>query len=152
MAKIKHIAIVTMDSEKLAKFYCDVFDMKILHASKSGATYITDGYINVALLPQSAEGKPNGLNHFGSRSMIRKTSPARWRRLASRRRVNGHAIGPMPKPAAAIPKAIISISLCTASRPWNTPPTGRKRMARRRKKKSTPNNPGRYTSNRTVAS
>ena len=65
MAKIKHIAIVTMDSEKLAKFYCDVFDMKILHASKSGATYITDGYINVALLPQSAEGKPNGLNHFG---------------------------------------------------------------------------------------
>ncbi len=43
MAKIKHIAIVTMDSEKLAKFYCDVFDMKILHASKTGATYITDG-------------------------------------------------------------------------------------------------------------
>ncbi len=65
MAKIKHIAIVTMDSEKLAKFYCEVFDMKILHASKSGATYITDGYINVALLPQKAEGKPNGLNHFG---------------------------------------------------------------------------------------
>lgn len=65
MAKIKHIAIVTMDSEKLAKFYCEVFDMKILHASKNGATYITDGYINVALLPQSAQGKPNGLNHFG---------------------------------------------------------------------------------------
>ncbi len=65
MAKIKHLAIVTMDSEKLAKFYCEVFDMKILHASKSGATYLTDGYINVALLPQKAEGKPNGLNHFG---------------------------------------------------------------------------------------
>jgi catechol 2,3-dioxygenase-like lactoylglutathione lyase family enzyme len=65
MAKIKHIAIVTMDSEKLSRFYCEVFDMKILHASKNGATYITDGYINVALLPQSAQGKPNGLNHFG---------------------------------------------------------------------------------------
>ena len=65
MAKIKHIAIVTMDSEKLAKFYCEVFDMKILSSSKSGATYLTDGYINVALLPQKSEGKPNGLNHFG---------------------------------------------------------------------------------------
>lgn len=65
MAKIKHIAIVTMDAEKLAKFYCEVFDMKILSSSKSGATYITDGYINVALLPQKSEGKPSGLNHFG---------------------------------------------------------------------------------------
>ena len=65
MAKIKHLAIVTMDPQKLAKFYCEVFDMKILHASKGGATYITDGYINVALLPQSAQGKPSGLNHFG---------------------------------------------------------------------------------------
>ena len=65
MAKIKHIALVTMDPERLAKFYTEVFDMKILHAAKSGATYITDGYINVALLPNKAEGKPNGLNHFG---------------------------------------------------------------------------------------
>ena len=65
MAKIKHIAMVSMDPPKLAEFYKQVFDMKILHSSKSGATYLTDGYINVALLPQKAEGKPNGLNHFG---------------------------------------------------------------------------------------
>ncbi len=65
MAKIKHLAIVTMDPTRLAEFYTEVFDMKILHASKSGATYITDGYINIALLPQKAEGKPSGLNHFG---------------------------------------------------------------------------------------
>ncbi len=65
MAKIKHIAIVTMDAPKLAEFYTKVFDMKILHSSKSGATYLTDGYINVALLPNKAEGKPNGLNHIG---------------------------------------------------------------------------------------
>ena len=62
MAKIKHLAIVTMDPTRLAEFYTEVFDMKILHASKSGATYITDGYINIALLPQKAEGKPSGLN------------------------------------------------------------------------------------------
>jgi catechol 2,3-dioxygenase-like lactoylglutathione lyase family enzyme len=65
MAKIKHIAIVTMDPPKLAEFYRDVFDMKILHSSNNGATYLTDGYINLALLPNKAEGKPNGLNHFG---------------------------------------------------------------------------------------
>ena len=65
MAKIKHIAIVTMDPEKLATFYQEVFEMEVLHTSKSGGFYLTDGYINVALLPNKAEGKPNGLNHFG---------------------------------------------------------------------------------------
>ena len=65
MAKLKHIAIVSMDPAKLAKFYEEVFDMKILNSSKSGATYLTDGYINLALLPNKAEGKPSGLNHFG---------------------------------------------------------------------------------------
>ena len=65
MAKIKHIAIVTMDAPKLSEFYTKVFDMKILNTSKRGAMYLTDGYINVALLPNKAEGKPNGLNHFG---------------------------------------------------------------------------------------
>ncbi|MEE2955418.1 MAG: VOC family protein [Pseudomonadota bacterium] len=65
MAKIKHIAIVTMDPEKLASFYQEVFEMEVLHTSKSGGFYLTDGYINVALLPNKAEGKPNGLNHFG---------------------------------------------------------------------------------------
>ena len=65
MAKIKHIAIVTMDPSKLASFYQEVFDMQVLHTSKSGCVYLTDGYINVALLPNKAEGKPNGLNHFG---------------------------------------------------------------------------------------
>ena len=55
MAKIKHIAIVTMDAPKLADFYTKVFDMKILNTSKRGAMYLTDGYINVALLPNKAD-------------------------------------------------------------------------------------------------
>lgn len=65
MAKIKHIAIVTLAPERLATFYQQVFDMKILHRTKTGGVYLTDGYMNVALLPNKAEGKPNGLNHFG---------------------------------------------------------------------------------------
>jgi len=39
--------------------------MKVLHRGKTGAVYMTDGYMNIALLPNKAEGKPNGLNHFG---------------------------------------------------------------------------------------
>lgn len=65
MAKIKHIAIVSIDTERLAKFYEEVFEMEVLHRSEGGAVYLTDGYMNVALLPNKAEGKPNGLNHFG---------------------------------------------------------------------------------------
>jgi hypothetical protein len=32
---------------------------------RNGSVFLTDGYLNVALLAQTAEGKPNGLNHFG---------------------------------------------------------------------------------------
>jgi hypothetical protein len=33
--------------------------------SQNGAFFLTDGYLTLALLPNKAEGKPNGLNHFG---------------------------------------------------------------------------------------
>ena len=63
MAKIRHLALITIDAERLAKFYQEVFDMKITH-SQNGAFFLSDGYITLALLPNKAEGKPNGLNHF----------------------------------------------------------------------------------------
>lgn len=65
---IKHIALITLDPERLAKFYEEVFDMKRLPKrtnSTSKAIYMTDGYLTLALLENKAEGKPNGLNHFG---------------------------------------------------------------------------------------
>ena len=65
MAKIKHLAMITLDPEALAKFYSEVFDMEVVERGKGGEVYITDGYITVALLNNKAEGKPNGLNHFG---------------------------------------------------------------------------------------
>jgi catechol 2,3-dioxygenase-like lactoylglutathione lyase family enzyme len=68
MPKIRHLAIVCMDPENLAKFYCEVFEMKeVTRATRNGHTnvFLTDGYMNVALLSQKAEGKTNGLNHFG---------------------------------------------------------------------------------------
>lgn len=67
--KIRHLAVITVDPERLAKFYEDVFEMKRL-TGKAGvpgskAVYMTDGYITLALLENKAEGKPSGLNHFG---------------------------------------------------------------------------------------
>jgi catechol 2,3-dioxygenase-like lactoylglutathione lyase family enzyme len=63
--KIRHLAIVSLDPEKLAKFYCEVFDMEVVHRNKNGGLFISDGYLTVALLSNRAEGKPSGLNHFG---------------------------------------------------------------------------------------
>jgi catechol 2,3-dioxygenase-like lactoylglutathione lyase family enzyme len=65
MAKLRHLAIISTDPGKLAKFYADVFDMEIIHRSESGGVFLTDGTINLALLPNKAEGKPSGINHFG---------------------------------------------------------------------------------------
>lgn len=71
MAKLQHIGIFTIDPERLAKFYMEVFDMKLLHRREAGsrpptgAVFLTDGHINLAILPNRAEGKPSGLNHIG---------------------------------------------------------------------------------------
>jgi catechol 2,3-dioxygenase-like lactoylglutathione lyase family enzyme len=67
--KIRHLAIITLDPEKLARFYEQTFEMTRL-TGKAGvpgskAVYMTDGYITLALLENKAEGKPTGLNHFG---------------------------------------------------------------------------------------
>lgn len=66
--KIRHLAIITLDPEKLAKFYEQTFEMERLPAKGAGgskAIYMTDGYVTLALLENKAEGKPPGLNHFG---------------------------------------------------------------------------------------
>ena len=69
--KIKHLAIMTLDPEKLAVFYGEVFGMTRLKRpedrpnEKSQAVFMTDGYLTLALLKNKAEGKAPGLNHFG---------------------------------------------------------------------------------------
>ncbi len=65
MAKIRHIAVLTKDTPKLAEFYKNSFGMK--EVARSGeqreAIYLSDGYINLAILP--ARGRPEGIYHFG---------------------------------------------------------------------------------------
>jgi catechol 2,3-dioxygenase-like lactoylglutathione lyase family enzyme len=70
MAKIRHIAIYTDDPEELAKFYVDVFGMTITQplatTPESGSwIFLSDGYMDVALINPKREGVKNGINHFG---------------------------------------------------------------------------------------
>lgn len=65
MAKIRHLAIKTKNPAKLAKFYEEVFDLKTIHTEESGAIYMSDGYLTVALLRNRGEATPSGINHFG---------------------------------------------------------------------------------------
>jgi catechol 2,3-dioxygenase-like lactoylglutathione lyase family enzyme len=65
MAKIRHIAILAANPAKLSEFYKTSFGLK--EVARSGpneeAIYLSDGYINLALLP--ARGRREGIYHFG---------------------------------------------------------------------------------------
>ena len=63
--KLRHLAIITADPNKLADFYEQVFEMEVLERRERGAVFVTDGTINLALIPNRAVGKPSGINHFG---------------------------------------------------------------------------------------
>jgi catechol 2,3-dioxygenase-like lactoylglutathione lyase family enzyme len=69
--KIRHLAITSRDTEKLAQFYKDAFQMEEVNRSKGErggipAIYLTDGYLNLAVLPCTLQGEaPAGINHFG---------------------------------------------------------------------------------------
>jgi catechol 2,3-dioxygenase-like lactoylglutathione lyase family enzyme len=65
VAKIRHIVFNTTDPERLAKFYVDVMGLKIQHRAKNGGISLTDGYMNLSIHTNKADGKPSGFNHFG---------------------------------------------------------------------------------------
>jgi catechol 2,3-dioxygenase-like lactoylglutathione lyase family enzyme len=65
MARIRHIAIYTEKPAEVAAFYCKAFDLKEVQRSPRGTIYLSDGYINVALLIPRGGSHPKGLHHFG---------------------------------------------------------------------------------------
>ena len=73
MPRIKHIAIRTPDPEKTAQFYINVFGMEEVGKAGSGL-YLSDGYINLAILRSIEEGNEEsvrdvagyaGIDHLG---------------------------------------------------------------------------------------
>lgn len=61
MARIKHVAIRTVDPEKTAAFYQETFGLKRAGLGKNGI-YLTDGHINLAILKG---GDKLGIEHLG---------------------------------------------------------------------------------------
>jgi len=70
MARIRHIAILTDDKEKLVEYYTGVFGLKVVNGVGT-ATYLSDGHVNLAIIPKGPEeqvegrGLESGLNHIG---------------------------------------------------------------------------------------
>ena len=69
MAKIRHIALTTENPAKAAAFYEKAFGMEIIRKSDNGAVFLSDGYINLAILnwktEKDADVGPNGPNYNG---------------------------------------------------------------------------------------
>src|SRR5579862_2556447 len=73
MAKLRHIAINSENLEADAKFYCGAFELEEVgragNVEVSGAIYLSDGVMNVALIKIADRDFPNylpqGLNHIG---------------------------------------------------------------------------------------
>ena len=68
MARIKHVAIRTMDVEKTTVFYKEVFGLKQVGLGRAGV-YLSDGHINLAILKSKSEkmGETGavGIDHLG---------------------------------------------------------------------------------------
>jgi catechol 2,3-dioxygenase-like lactoylglutathione lyase family enzyme len=61
--RIRHIAINTQDREKLADYYKEHFDLEEKSRGENGTIYLSDGFVDVALI--SSPNLPYGINHFG---------------------------------------------------------------------------------------
>jgi len=70
MARIRHIAILTENVGKLVEFYTAAFGLKVVRGVGT-ATYLSDGYINLAIIPIGPEREIEGpqlqvgIDHFG---------------------------------------------------------------------------------------
>lgn len=67
MAQIRHLAISSDDTEKLASFYKEVFGFWQSRPTPEGlkTIYLTDGTVELAILENTNQQNSNGLHHFG---------------------------------------------------------------------------------------
>ncbi len=65
VAKIRHIALRAMDVEAIARFFVNVFGMTIAYRRKNGSIDLSDGTINLAILPLRLSGQRPGFDHIG---------------------------------------------------------------------------------------
>jgi catechol 2,3-dioxygenase-like lactoylglutathione lyase family enzyme len=82
MAKIRHISYRAEDADTMAKFFIDALGMTMIQKRKDGAIDLSDGSINIAILPLAANrSRRAGLDHIGfsaedDRQQIRRMEAA----------------------------------------------------------------------------
>ncbi|HEY7560084.1 MAG TPA: VOC family protein [Candidatus Binatia bacterium] len=71
MAKIRHIAYRAANVDAMAKFFVDAMGMKMIQKRKNNAIDLSDGSVNITVLPLragTADGSPTkqpGIDHIG---------------------------------------------------------------------------------------
>src|SRR5581483_7201283 len=84
--KIRHIAYRSQDVETMAKFFVEAFEMAIAERRPNGAIDLSDGTINITLLPMrpttsdGREARP-GIDHMGF--TVEDTDESRQRLVAA---------------------------------------------------------------------
>jgi catechol-2,3-dioxygenase len=67
---IRHIALYTPNPQRMAEFYCTVFDMKEVEKTDRSSIFVSDGYFNLALLYAGASGKGRSAARRGRREFL----------------------------------------------------------------------------------
>jgi catechol 2,3-dioxygenase-like lactoylglutathione lyase family enzyme len=68
MAKIRHIAYRAADVDAMARFFVDAMGMTMKQKRKNNAIDLTDGTVNITVLPLTGTGMPDrrpGIDHIG---------------------------------------------------------------------------------------
>jgi catechol 2,3-dioxygenase-like lactoylglutathione lyase family enzyme len=66
MSKIRHIAYRAADVETMANFFVDALGMKITQRRTNRAIDLSDGEINITVLPlRGTENENQGIDHIG---------------------------------------------------------------------------------------
>jgi catechol 2,3-dioxygenase-like lactoylglutathione lyase family enzyme len=66
MAKIRHISYRAEDVDAMAKFFIDAMGMTMVQTRKDGAIDLSDGSVNISILPLAANrSRRAGLDHIG---------------------------------------------------------------------------------------
>ncbi|MER6399902.1 SgcJ/EcaC family oxidoreductase [Kitasatospora sp. NPDC001603] len=102
--RLRHLAIVVRDPEKLANFYTEILGMRLFHRDPDGSCFLSDDYFSLALIKHRLNGDtPLGINHFGfhvadvaetSAALISAGSPQPAERFTTRPFAEYRAIDP----------------------------------------------------------
>lgn len=66
LAKVRHISYRAEDVDAMAKFFVDAMGMTVVQKRKDNSTDLSDGSVNIAILPLAANRSPRaGLDHIG---------------------------------------------------------------------------------------